>query len=44
MELQTVGKHEFVLKMNRIDRRVRVSILESIMYKSKEKMSILSLK
>ena len=44
MELQTVGKYEFVLKLNRIDRRVRMGILESILYKSKEKVGILSLK
>ena len=43
MELQTVGKNEF-LKLNRIDRRVRVGILETILYKSKEKVGILSLK
>ena len=36
MELQIVGKHEFVLKLNGINRIVRVSILESFMYKSKE--------
>ena len=39
-----VGKHKFVLKLNRINGRVRVSILESIMYKSKEKVGILGLK
>ena len=43
MEVKTVRKHEFVLKLNKID-RVRVRILESIMYESKEKVDILSLK
>ena len=32
------------LKLNRIYRRVRVGILESILYKNKEKVGILSLK
>ena len=44
MGLQTVGKHEFVLKLNRIDRRVRVGILESILYKRKEKVGISNIK